>query len=326
MPEPLKPILALVGSDPFLQLEALHDIERRIPGVERVEFDGEKAPLVEVLDEVRSFSMFSTAKVVVVRFADDFVEHHREKLEDFVKAVGDKEESLTGTLVFRLNSFPGNTRLHKLVAKVGAVIKCEPPNAAALPGWIVKRAKSVHRVEITPPAAAQLAELIGNNLGRLDSEIGRLTLMLPDPPAPQAITPDIVENSVAFQREQEVRQITALLARGQTERALVRWRQLLITDPAAEFKAATWLMMWLEKARIALDLKDQGVPLQGMSSALWLRDPNEIRDFVAVASRLGRSGIADLFARLTELDRRSKSGLGDAAMLIERFMATAVPR
>lgn len=326
MPQAIKPIIALVGSDPFLQLEALYDIERRIPGVERVEFDGEKAPLLDVLDEVRSFSMFSGAKVVVVRFADDFVDRHREKLEGFVKAVGDQKETLTGTLVFRMDSFPGNTRLHKLVAKVGEVIKCEPPSAAVLPGWIVKRAKSVHRVEITPPAAAQLAELIGNDLGRLDSEIGRLALMLPDPPAPQAITPEVVENSVAFQREQEVRQITALLARGQTERALVRWRQLLITDPAAEFKAATWLLIWLEKARIALDLKDQGVPPQGMSNALWLRDPSELRDFVAVASRLGRAGIADLLARLTEVDRRIKTGLGDAATLIERFMATAIPR
>ncbi len=40
---------------------------------QRVDVDGEKAELAEVLDELRSFAMFGPGKLVVVRNADEFL-------------------------------------------------------------------------------------------------------------------------------------------------------------------------------------------------------------------------------------------------------------
>ena len=317
-------IYALVGSDPFLQLEALRTIIASLGDVQRADFEGEKAQLHEVLDEVRSFSMFGPSKLVVVRDADEFLTRYREKLEDFVLALGAGKESVAGVLILRLSSLPANQRIHKAISKVGEVRKCEPPREAELPGWLIVRAKSVHRVEIDHAAALALAGLIGADLGRLDSELGKLAIHVSDGRATNRIGAADVAASVSFQREQEIKEITALLGRGKPEEAIRKWRQLIVSDPSAEFRAVTWLGMWLEKCRAALSLKERGIAPQQMSRTLWINDPGELKDFLVTAAKLGKSGVTAQLQRLTELDRRTKSGLGNAADNVERFMATAL--
>src|SRR5437764_10030259 len=110
-----KPVYALVGSDPYLQLEKLREVLRELPqDAQRVDVDGERAELAEVLDELRSFAMFGGAKVVVVRSADAFITRFREQLEEYVAHPSD-----SGSLILRLNSLPSNQRISKAIAKVG---------------------------------------------------------------------------------------------------------------------------------------------------------------------------------------------------------------
>src|SRR5438034_4002618 len=62
-----KPVIALVGDEPFLQLQKLQQIIAQFPAdVQRIDLDGTRAELADVLDELRSFAMFGSAKLVVV--------------------------------------------------------------------------------------------------------------------------------------------------------------------------------------------------------------------------------------------------------------------
>src|SRR6476620_11902269 len=118
-----KPVYALVGPDSFLQLEKLREILSLMPkDVQRVDADGERAELADVLDELRSFAMFGGAKLVVVRDADEFISRFREQLEDYVA-----NPSPSGTLVLRLNSLPANQRIYKAIAKTGKIEDCNAP-------------------------------------------------------------------------------------------------------------------------------------------------------------------------------------------------------
>ncbi len=48
----MKPVYALVGTDSFLQLQKLNELLAQMPNdVQRVDVDGERAELAEVLDE-----------------------------------------------------------------------------------------------------------------------------------------------------------------------------------------------------------------------------------------------------------------------------------
>src|SRR5262245_28765014 len=111
----MAPVHALVGDDLFMQLQTLEQIAAKLPpDTQRMEFDGETAELADVLDEIRSFALFGSGKLVIVRNADNFVSRFREQLEDFLSA-----PSTTGVLVFRLASLPKNTRIYKVLAKNG---------------------------------------------------------------------------------------------------------------------------------------------------------------------------------------------------------------
>ena len=305
-----KPVYALVGGDAFLQLQKLRDVLGQLPAdAQRADIDGERAELAEVLDELRSFAMFGGGKVVVVRNADDFVSRFREQLEDYVAQPSD-----SATLILRLESLPSNQRIYKAIAKVGAIESCEPPKD--LSRWVVQHAKTAHDVTISPEAAKLLVDYVGNDLGRLDTELAKLALQCDA----GKIGPEDVTCGVAFQRERQMWDMTNELACGRTSEALHKWRQLVALDSSAEFRAVTWLGMWLENVRKALAMKRQGVPAFTIAQQLRLW-PREIQQpFFQTADALGEAGAARATDLLADVDLRSKSGLGDAASNVERFI------
>src|SRR5258708_4380759 len=131
-----------------------------------------------------------------------------------------------------------------------------------------------------------------------------------------------VECGVACQREQEMWDMTNEIAAGHVDRALQRWRQLVQMDSSSEFRAVTWLGMWLEKAHQAIQMRRKGMNTFSIASALkiWPREMQE--PFIKTAERLGEDGVARAVDLLVEIDHQSKSGVGDAAENVERFLLT----
>ena len=305
-----KPVYALVGAEPFVQLQKMREILSLFPpDVQRVELDGERAELAEVADELRSFAMFGGGKVVIVRNADTFVSRFREQLEDYVAKPSD-----SATLILRLESLPSNQRIYKAIAKTGAIEPCQPPKD--LPRWAIQHAKEEHQSVVAPDAAKLLVDLVGEDLGRLNNEIAKLTLATDG----KQITADHISGAVAFQRERQMWDMTNELACGRPAEALRRWRQLVQIDPTTEFRAVTWLGMWLENVRKAIAMKRKG--MQPFAIAQQLRIwPREIQGpFFQTADALGEDGTARALDLLAEVDLRSKTGIGDATSNVERFI------
>jgi DNA polymerase III delta subunit len=305
----LKPVYALVGADLFFQLDKLAELLRQGgPDVQRIDVDGETAPLGDVLDELRSFAMFGGAKVVVVRNADAFITRYREQLEQYIS-----KASAGSALVLRSDTMRKDTRIYKVTAKVGQVFDCNPPKD--ITGWVVQRAKSAHKLTVKPDAARVLFDLIGDDLGRLDNELAKLALQTDSPNA--TVDASSIQRTVAFQREQEIYEMTNALAVGDVKEAVRRWRTLTRLDSSAEFRAVTWLGLWLEDVRAFL------ASPQGFKN-FW-RYKERFDGFKRNANALGIAGVARLIDDLAEVDRRSKSGLGDAAGNVERFLLAAKP-
>jgi DNA polymerase-3 subunit delta len=299
-----KPVYALVGEDSFLQLQKLAEIRAQLPkDAQVIEVDGERAELANVLDELRSFAMFGGAKVVIVRNADEFVSRFRESLEAYIA-----KPSSSATLVLRCTSLPKNQRIYKLIDKAGSVEQCEPPKAYQLPQWIIGRGKSDHKLTVDQPAANLLADLIGNDLGRLDNELAKLALQVTS----GKVTTDAVLGSVSFQREQEMYDMTNELAMGRPAEALRRWRHLVQLDSSAEFRAVTWLTMWLEEVGIVISGRDVG-------KMTW-KYKDRLPQFIKVAKAMGKPRYRRAVDLLAEMDKRTKSGLGDATANVEQFI------
>jgi DNA polymerase III delta subunit len=303
-------VAALVGSDTFLQLAALDRLLRLLPAdATRIDLDGETAQLADVLDEARSFAMFGGGKAVVVRNADDFVKNNREKLEDYVESPSD-----SAMLVLRLAKLPATQRIYKAIAKVGRIEPCDAPKELAK--WIIERGKAAHQLTVAFDAARLLADLIGDDLGRLDNELAKLALTVEG----GAVSAKHVAQSAAFQREREMWDMTNSLASGDRAGALRRWREMLRLDSSVEFRAVTWLGMWLESVRKAQPMIRRGdsAATIGQAVRIWQRELQG--PFVETARAMGQRGVDRAVDLLAEIDFQSKTGVGNAADNVERFI------
>lgn len=311
----LKPVCAIVGEDTFLQLDALSHILAQLPkGTARMDVDGELADLRDVLDELRSFSMFSAQKVVVMRNADDFVSRFREALEKYVDS-----PSTSATLILRIKSLPATWRITKLIAKNGEITKADPPKRTDdIAKWAIQHARKAHNMTLAPDAANLLAELIGNDLGRMDNELAKLSLQYDS----GRISAAQVSSSVAFQREQAMWDMTNELAAGRKAEAIRRWRHLVQLDSSAEFRAVTWLSMWLENVRKAIDMMQSGTPAPAICQQLRIW-PRSLQDpFIRTVRSMGGQGVRRAVDLLVEIDRQNKSGIGTASDNVERFLVS----
>jgi DNA polymerase III subunit delta len=306
------PVVAVVSSDPFLQGQATQTFLKSLgEEPQRRDFDGTSAKLAEVLDEVRSVSMFGGLRVAIVRNASDFISDHREALEDYCASPGDG-----GILLLRCDSLPKTQRIYKAIEKIGHIIDAQPPKLFELPNWVIDRARAVHNTPILPDAAKLLCDLIGADLGRLDTELGKLSLQTDS----GKIELKHVSGAVVFQRDQQMWEMTDQLTLGKVDEAVRRWRFMIQSDPTTEYRAVTWLAIWVEKAQRAMEMSQQRVPTQTIGTQLKIWPAANVDKLLATVKRLGEARLNQAVTDLVELDRSIKSTGTNVAMSVERFL------
>ena len=168
-------LLALHGPDEFVRghhlTTLLQALETAHGGVDRIDLDGRHCAIADVLDEVRSYAMLQTYKVVVVQQADPFVQANRASLERYAAAPVDH-----ATLVLACGRwYPG--KLDKIIAKAGALIRCDPPKKEAVERWLVDRCREMHGRKLTREAAMMLVERLGCDMARLATELDKVMLL-----------------------------------------------------------------------------------------------------------------------------------------------------
>ena len=176
----LKPIYVVLGEDAYLRDESIRSIARQAVGGPEIEMAlarvaGDRAKLADVLDEVRTLPFLAKCRVVVVENADPFITAHRKELEAYAE-----HPSKSGVLILSVKSFPGTTRLAKLVDKVGTTIECKPPSEDQLPAWLIQLAQNDGQVKLDDEAARLMVELVGAEIGLLASEVGKLIVYVGD--------------------------------------------------------------------------------------------------------------------------------------------------
>jgi DNA polymerase-3 subunit delta len=173
---PVQAVYAVHGDDAFLRRETLSAIVKTVLDGEAddlaaVRIAGDHATLADVLDEVRTPSFFHKRKIVIVESADPFVTAHRKELEAYVEHC-----SKMGSLVLLVKTWPANTRLAKLVERVGLSVECKGPPERDLGSWLTHRAKQQWSVELDEDAARLLLELVGPEIGLLVNELEKLVV------------------------------------------------------------------------------------------------------------------------------------------------------
>ena len=324
-------ILALHGSETAIQKEKLDELRAALESEHgellRFDFDGKLAELADVFDEVRGYSLMGGYKLVVVDPAEDFVKSHREALERYAQNPVDH-----ATLVLRAGTWhKGN--LDKYIAKVGAVIKCEPPKPAEAVSRLVARAEE-QGVKIDRPAASLLVDRLGVHLTRLYTEIDKLVAMASAATAGKRggkIDRAMVESAVGKSSDEKAWEVQeALLAAMAPKPAYGRGdgvgggggaiiekvRELIDLGGQPEVLVMYFVADLARKLAIGGQMKAAGEPDGAIGKTLKLWGPRQ-RLFMDVLKQVGAEGGARMLERALTADARSKSGFGSSGRNLE---------
>lgn len=307
----MRPVYAVAGADDGLRSRGLQNVLEQIgEGGSVTEYSGSGFELADVLDELRTMPLLGDRRIVVVRDADSFVSKYREKLEGYLAG-----PSSTGTLVLDVRKWPSNTRLAKLVEKIGQTIRCEPPTGKEFDDWLMQYTAKMGK-RLAPGAAQLLRDLLGKDEPAIYlSEIEKMVTYIGERPGIEVAD---VQALVSPMRAELVFAVTDAMADRNVGRALGLWEQVLASDKEAQFKAIGGLAWGLRKLIKARRLVDRGMsPDQAArESQVWGQMA------AARVQAFSTRHLESQLARLAEIDVSSKSG-GDIRTEVQNFIVAA---
>lgn len=308
-------ILVLNGKEHLLKaiyLKQLKDALTKEHGeIDTYNFDGQTAELAPVLDEVRSYSLMGGFKLVIVDNAEQFVKTYRQQLERYADNPVDHAALVLKSIKWNR----GN--LDKKIAKVGAVVKCEPLKPLDAQKWLTKRATR-YNTALSPDVAKFLVERIGTDLGTLDSELGKLAVMAGKNP----ITQQLIEQAVGKSSEQQAwaaqDAILKSMQQGNSGQAISTIHELIDLSGQPDVMvmyAATDLM---RKLAVGTLMKKAGSSEWDITKQLKIWGDSKPL-FINLLRRIDFNSASELFSEVLDLDAKAKSGFGDLTQNLEKF-------
>ncbi len=317
-----QPIYVAAGDDDFLKRQVRKALKRFVLGEDADEFGlsthpGDKADFAAVRDELDTLPFLTSRRLVLVENADPFVTRCRPMLEKYIG-----QPSASGVLVLEVKSWPGNTRLAKMVPDQ-ATVKCEAPAGQRLSAWCVKWAAATHGKQLTAPAAQLLIELVGAELGQLDQELAKLAAYVGD-----AARIDVQDVDVLVGRSQAANtfKIFDAIGEGRPGQALEILDRLFEQgeDPMRILGAFS---MQLRRLAQAARLTQQGVPVGAALQRAGML-PFAVKGGEQQLRHLGRRRADRLYDWLleTDLGMKGSSALPPRALLERLIVRLGRPR
>jgi DNA polymerase III subunit delta len=317
----VQPLYVLHGEENFLRLQARAKLEKLLledvdPDFALASYPGEDAQWSVIRNELDTRPFLAPRRVVVIEQADPFVSEYRAQLEKLV------EKPSAGTLILEVKSWPKNTKLAKKVPEE-AVIVCNPPPPASVPGWCAQRAESEYQKKLSRSAATLLVELAGTSLGLLDQELAKLAAFAG---TASTITEQDVEQVTGRSSAAETFKIFDAIGQGQPAAALAILHGLFDQgeEPLRILGAFSWQLRRLAQAGRLV--KERGSITQALDTLNV--PPFARRGVEQQLKHLGLRRIEKLYDWLLETDLGLKGGnpLPERTQLERLVVRLARPR
>lgn len=308
-PTAVPDVVALFGSDVTLRTWVFQALTGES---DSTQFDGEVTRWSDLRDDLSTASLFDLGgkRTIIVRGADKFVSAHRSEVEKYIA-----QPAAASRLMIELDSLASNTRVYKSLAKGQMLVACGASidkksgvTAIArrkfLTGFVARR----HGVALANAAADALVEMMGEDIGMLDTEIAKLALYV-DPGA--TIGEALVREVVAGWQGKTVWQITDAIAAGDAAEALRQLDKLMSGGqrPIALLPQIAWSLRRLGMATAVVEHRERcgrKWQLDEVLAAAGIHRPADSQRAGSQLKGLGRARAKQLLPWLLEADLRLK--------------------
>lgn len=196
--ENVKPIYFLMGEEPyyidkiseFIEDTVLDESEK---GFNQMVLYGRDVSIEDIVSNAKRFPMMAERQVIIVKEAQD-LSRTIEKLTSYAK-----QPQPTTVLVFnyKYKKLDKRKALYKALADAGVVFESKKLYENQVGDWI-RRVLSGKNYDISPKAAQMLVEFLGTDLSKIDNELNKLRIVLPEG---TQITPEHIEENIGISKD-----------------------------------------------------------------------------------------------------------------------------
>ncbi len=200
------PIYFLHGQEPFCidlieKFATSHIVKEEAKDFDQTIIYGKDTDLQAVINSAKRFPMMGAHQVVSVREAQNF-----KKFDELIQYA--KNPQAQTILMF---SFKGKKLDAKILRKLKenvVLFESKKLYDNQIPGWILNQVES-HQLKISEKSSVILSEFLGNNLGKIKSEIKKLSISLPKD---SKITPEIIGKNIGISKDYNIFELSTALA------------------------------------------------------------------------------------------------------------------
>lgn len=313
--QPVLGVYVICGKDKFLagsECEAL--LDRLLPVDQRAmalyQPRAEDADIAEVLDELRTMPFLAEKRVVLIKDADPFVSANRQYLEKYFDS-----PSPCGVLVLTVGTWPKNTKLAKKLAAAGQLIDVAEIKGWKLPKFAADCAESKHGKAFAGRSAELLVELVGDDPGRVTSEVEKLAMYVGDR---KLITADDIEKLIGHNRMFNAFAVIDAITAGDMGTAIERLRNMFAADKSAEYTVVGAFAYHFRRMFTAKTLLAKGMAQRQVIGQL--RIWGNVDGFFRQLGRMSLEKIAAVLCELARIDYASKTGQATCRVAIEQLV------
>jgi len=194
----LKPIYFLMGEEPyyidrisdFIEDNVLAEEER---GFNQMVLYGRDVAIEDIVSNAKRYPMMAEYQVVIVKEAQD-LSRAIEKLVDYAK---NPQPSTILVLNYKYKTIDKRKALYKTLKSTGVIYESKKLYENQVADWI-RRVLSSQKYSIDPKAAQMLVEFLGTDLSKINNELEKLKIILPEG---SQITPEHIEENIGISKD-----------------------------------------------------------------------------------------------------------------------------
>lgn len=300
------PVYFLMGEEAYY-IDAISDyIESSILSEEEKGFNqmvlyGRDVTIDDIISQAKRYPMMAERQVVIVKEAQDLTR----TIENLAVYVENPQPTTILVLCYKYKKLDARKRLAKLIKKHGVLFEGKKLYENQIPNWI-KQTLASKGYTITPKAAQMLTEFLGTDLGKINNELKKLQLILPQG---AQVSPEVVEENIGISKDFNNFELQNAIGSKDIKKAFAII-QYFGQNPKNNPIVMTVALLYGFFVKL---LKYHALSNKGNASKSLGVNPFFIKDYEVAARNYPMKKVSAIISSIREIDMKSK-GVGAANM------------
>ncbi len=203
-----KPLYFLMGEEPFYIDVISNFIQENVLDEMQKEFNqsviyGSDVDVLTIISEAKRYPMMGDHQVVIVKEAQNiknFIPSKQDAPDPFLAYVENPQPSTILVICYKYKKLDKRKALAKTLDKKGVLFESEKVKDWNMPAWIRDYVRK-KGYSIDDRNSSLLAEYLGNDLGKIVNETGKVFISLPKG---AEITADIIERNIGISKDYNI--------------------------------------------------------------------------------------------------------------------------